>query len=507
LAMDFAQQGAGTINAKMKVYKQRTPKVSEHEHWKDFKFSNGKGAKDEISIELVAPWAADTPLISQYEGLKGYAAMYQINCRAADAQLAQSVAGAVQQDVQLALIPIFQFAIFYNLDLEINPGASMTIDGRTHGNVNLYLQPAAPLTFKGDVTSAGEIIPNKKPGDPVIRGGGSLTFKAEHDSGVMSLNLPIGTANTPEAVRQIVEIPPENESVNSELGKQRFYNNADVVIEVEDSGVTARGGGMANGNGTNLKWSSISNFVSLTGSFYDTREAKTVKLTEIDVSKFVIWNASATNALKNALKRDIHSIYVSDSRSVNSSTLQGIRIVNGATLPPLGLTIATPNPLYVLGHYNATGGAVGTHNTTNTKPAALIADAITMLSTGWKDSNSTKNLSSRVAANTTVNAAFLAGIVETGNGYYSGGVENFPRFLENWSGKTITYNGSMVVLYRSLHATGPWKGTGSLFGIYDAPNRDWGFDLNFRDPAKLPPLCPSVRALIRGQWRTIIPEA
>ena len=150
---------------------------------------------------------------------------------------------------------------------------------------------------------------------------------------------------------------------------------------------------------------------------------------------------------------------------------------------------------------------MGTHNTTNTKPAALIADAITMLSTGWKDSNSTKNLSSRVAANTTVNAAFLAGIVETGNGYYSGGVENFPRFLENWSGKTITYNGSMVVLYRSLHATGPWKGTGSLFGIYDAPNRDWGFDLNFRDPAKLPPLCPSVRALIRGQWRTIIPEA
>ena len=43
----------------------------------------------------------------------------------------------------------------------------------------------------------------------------------------------------------------------------------------------------------------------------------------------------------------------------------------------------------------------------------------------------------------------MAGIVETANNDYSGGVENFPRFLENWSGSTFTYNGSMVVLYLS----------------------------------------------------------
>jgi hypothetical protein len=127
------------------------------------------------------------------------------------------------------------------------------------------------------------------------------------------------------------------------------------------------------------------------------------------------------------------------------------------------------------------------------------------LSGNWNDANSAKALSQRTAVNTTVNAAFLAGIVETGNGYYSGGVENFPRFLENWSGKTFTYNGSMVVLFRSKFAAEPWRGTGNLINIYNPPNRNWFFDSNFLDPTKLPPLTPSVRAVIRGRWVTLAP--
>ena len=43
-----------------------------------------------------------------------------------------------------------------------------------------------------------------------------------------------------------------------------------------------------------------------------------------------------------------------------------------------------------------------------------------------------------------------------GDGSYSGGAENFPRFLENWSGKTLTYYGSMVELYQSQQAIGKW---------------------------------------------------
>jgi hypothetical protein len=264
---------------------------------------------------------------------------------------------------------------------------------------------------------------------------------------------------------------------------------------------------MANGTGANLKWSSISNFVTLTNAaMYDAREQKTVRLTEIDVSRFVSWNANSQNALKNALQRDINSIYVADLRTNAPGETHGIRLINGASLPPLGLTVPRPTPLRE-GHYNASGVSVGSHNTTNTKPAALVADAITVLSGSWNDANSKKTLSYRTAANTTVNAAFLAGIVETGNGYYSGGVENFPRFLENWSSRTFTYNGSMVVLFRSRHATGPWRGTGNTYQIYNPPVRDWSFDTAFLDPARLPPLTPSVRAVIRGQWQRAAPGA
>jgi hypothetical protein len=501
MAADFSKQGAATVNGKMPAYRLRTPKAAQHAHWGKYRFSNGRGSQDEIHVENIAAWNSGTPLASQYRGLKGYAATYRIRANATDLGVHQNLTAAVQQDVQLALVPIFQFAIFYNMDMEVNPGANMTVGGRTHGNANIYVQPGATLTFNGDVTGAGEIIHAKKPGDPLFRTTGTINYDGEHDSGVMSLNLPIGTVNTPNEVRKIVEIPPNNEPATSDLGKHRFYNNADLVIVVTDSGVSVRGGGIANGNGPNIGWDSISNFVSTTKSFYDSRERKTIQLTEIDVGGLVAWNATANNALKNALHRDINSIYVADNRTQTASTGPGVRLINGATLPPLGLTVATPVPLYVKGNFNATGASVGSGNTSSTRPAALIGDSINILSGSWNDANSTSGLGSRVASSTTVNAAFLAGIVPTGGGYYSGGVENFPRFLEDWSGRVFTYNGSMVVLFNSKLATSPWKGTGSSHGIYNPPTRNWFFDRNFLDPNKLPPLCPSVRAVIREKWR------
>ena len=139
------------------------------------------------------------------------------------------------------------------------------------------------------------------------------------------------------------------------------------------------------------------------------------------------------------------------------------------------------------------------NTTTYTKPAALIGDAITILSSAWNDANASQPIASRVAGNTTVNAALLGGIVPTTVGAYSGGVENFTRFLEDWSGKFLTYNGSMVVMYPSVTATAPWGGA----DVYSPPARLWAFDQNFLDVAKLPPSTPTARGLIRGRWSTI----
>jgi hypothetical protein len=232
------------------------------------------------------------------------------------------------------------------------------------------------------------------------------------------------------------------------------------------------------------------------------------------VGQLASWSGSGANPTVNTL-------YVVDKRttSTSSGNEPGVRLVNGATLPNGGLTVATPNPLYVQGNYNASGvsAAVGTTDTSNTKPAALIADAITILSTSWTrstgigsytatsgtyDQMSGSNTSYRPAGDTAVNAAFMAGIVPTSSSTgYSGGVENFPRFLENWSSRTFTYNGSMIVMFPSQIATAPWSGTGTY---YNPPTRKWNFDMNFTDPNKLPPNTPAVRTIVRGQW-SIVP--
>ena len=166
--------------------------------------------------------------------------------------------------------------------------------------------------------------------------------------------------------------------------------------------------------------------------------------------------------------------------------------------------MATGRPLYVWGDYNELNSAnLGTANTSTTRPASLVGDAITILSDSWSDANSTSPVGSRIASSTTVNAAFLTGAVETTLGHYSGGMENFPRFLETWgSANVFTYNGSMIKMFPSLYATNAWNNNNN---IYTPPKRNWAYDANFDDPTKLPPKTPSLLKVIRGQWANVAP--
>src|SRR5207253_806042 len=135
-----------------------------------------------------------------------------------------------------------------------------------------------------------------------------------------------------------------------------------------------------------------------------------VKATEIDVGKLISW--SATNRVIRPYQlRDVSSIYVADNRSQSPTSEPGVRLVNGAALPSRGLTVSSPNPVYIQGDYNAPAAMRGTTNTLATKPASIVADAVTILSSDWKDANSSGGIGSRIASPTTVNAALVAGIV------------------------------------------------------------------------------------------------
>jgi Tfp pilus assembly protein PilX len=68
----------------------------------------------------------------------------------------------VSQTFEAALVPIFQFAVFYNNDLEIAPGPAMTLGGRVHTNGDLWLQSDNSLSMDSYVTSAGHVYHGRK---------------------------------------------------------------------------------------------------------------------------------------------------------------------------------------------------------------------------------------------------------------------------------------------------------------------------------------------------------
>jgi hypothetical protein len=124
---------------------------------------------------------------------------------------------------------------------------------------------------------------------------------------------------------------------------------------------------------------------------------------------------------------------------------------------------------------------------------------VTILSNNWNDGQSFAlpyALSSRQASDTQVRFAMLAGDPITGyspseglNGSQNGGLINFKRFLESWSGDRLNYSGSLINLYNAFNNNGRHKPNGT---VYNPPTRDWTFEESFKDPNRLPPGTPFV---------------
>ncbi len=203
---------------------------------------------------------------------------------------------------------------------------------------------------------------------------------------------------------------------------------------------------------------------------------------------------------------------------------RGVRLINGTTIPGIydtttpantkGFTFASENGIYVEGNYNATGvNSVPTtgnsayseylpFNTAMHIPASVVGDAVTVLSNAWNDAESFAtpySANSRQAANTTVRFAMIAGDalankhVSPGQGgtgpwqNLNGGVHNFKRFLETWSGDRLDFSGSLINLFVAQNNNGTFK---CCETVYNPPVRNWVFDSTFLDPDRLPPGTP-----------------
>jgi len=196
-----------------------------------------------------------------------------------------------------------------------------------------------------------------------------------------------------------------------------------------------------------------------------------------------------------------------------------LKLVNGArgnvpTAPDGtgGFTVASENPVYVQGNYNADSA----WDLANPHAAAsVIADAVTFLSNNWSELNSFKNptrvdAGRRNATNTWYRLAIAAG---KGKSFErptwagaaedfgtDGGVHNFLRYIEDWGGLTLTYSGSLVSLYYSEYGTGVYKCCNT---VYSPPTRNYSFDTDFLNPSKLPPGTPRFRDIVNLGFQQI----
>jgi hypothetical protein len=554
-------------------------------------YSDTNGGANQISVYL-GSWTTNTvPLNSQFVGLYGMEQDCTITATATPIGQRFNVPATVCESIQFASIPLFQFAIFYNVDLEIDPGQAMTIKGSVWSNGGIWTG-ATVLTLANTVSAVG--IATNTANDPFCigyTGTGKATYSMaqQPEGGNDRITMPIGTNNDPATVEAIINLPPATYAMNtvaaySTNGQVYLANEADLYLTNWGiSSATPRGTNMilyyqdgitsTSGNPTPTNWDSttpywtqmpydfyimtnksakntfFTNWVSASTStnlnnvtniwyagysfvtnvfFYDWREGwnggsgiggkgKAVQAVQIDVGSFDAWlfgtNMSGgtnmnggqycnTICLSSSHKsHPIDSIYVYNSVPLTGTTLPAVRVVNGAMLPqhsaPKGFTVATPMPLYVWGNYNVsntTASSLGKNSTTYTWPAALMGDSITILSGSWKDSVISQM---PTPSTTTINAAMLEGIVRSTNSSYSGGLENFLRLLENWSGYTLWYNGSIMVMFPSQYATNYWQQTG---GYYNPPTRQWAFDTNFTQQVGLPPLTPQAKGVIRANW-------
>ncbi|MCK4574059.1 MAG: hypothetical protein KAU36_06795, partial [candidate division Zixibacteria bacterium] len=73
----------------------------------------------------------------------------------------------VSQSFEAAMVPLFQFAVFYENDLEIAPGPAMELRGRVHTNGDLWLQAGESLSMDSYVTAFGDIFHGRKGGGGV----------------------------------------------------------------------------------------------------------------------------------------------------------------------------------------------------------------------------------------------------------------------------------------------------------------------------------------------------
>jgi hypothetical protein len=481
---------------------------------------------DSFSIVKVGTVQNERITDGPFAGLYSLTQMVDIFSEASDPLNNSS---AVMVTAKAQAIPIFQFGVFYERDLEIHNGANMWFAGWVHSNGTIYLNSGARQYFEDLITTPDSVIWDRKDSHAVNNGtyiddavGTDVLlqfdsrsepvandFRARSDTDfdnrlqteayqVDTLRVPLPSGVAPAVVLEerlpgtdgpleiqakmswksdwYIEVPLDLLADPTDLCDEIIQTRDDVSKVLPSS-------------------SECEDIFTLQhNAFYDYKEGTYVDVINVDMSELFSWTGTDATRITNIL-------YIWFSGTTGGD-YPAVRIADGDALGN-PFTIATKHPMYVWGDYNDSGW----------EPSALMSDGITLLSNSWVDSQHQPGGTGGSLSGATTSRyymAVLAGHTPTPCDHevpgctvtpadYGGGLENYLRFLENWSGDTALYRGSLVSLHYSLSADGQW----SYGYYYTAPTRDWAFDTRFEDPANLPPGTPVVGNVIHTAFRPV----
>lgn len=117
-------------------------------------------------------------------------------------QTATNAQVTLQRQVNSYLIPLFQFGMFSDEDIELHPGPAFTFNGRVHANGNIYVN--GNVTFLSKVTTANEFVTD------VFRNGSPKTPS--------TISMQVGSVNSPITMGSVVDGPNFNGSTSGQRG-------------------------------------------------------------------------------------------------------------------------------------------------------------------------------------------------------------------------------------------------------------------------------------------------
>ncbi len=481
-------------------------------------------------------------------GIQSTHARYQVDSTAAEHGSQETL----HRIVDAVTTPIFQFAVFYTGDLEINPGPNMTLAGRVHTNGDLYLNCGGTLTLNTNyVHAVGDIFRHRK--DDPTRSDGTVDVREyvlnPFDLSELSSYFPLNSKSQMSALGVSTTSGYDSNFTNGfdadgdgafygpddwlpfALGALEYWDEPDgytagagETIKTGDHGLSAAVTPSINsiamfepapgGTGGDYDWDPAQGeYVPAPngsgafqkGFFHDQAGLSILSHPDGSWQAFDASGFEVTSSLSGAVS--ITSMY--DARQGGDVDVIQIDmgVLNSSgVFPANGL-------LYAAGYGIDTGtdlkGVKLVNGSTLGAPLTVVSEGAVYVQgdyniDGKKGASviaDAVNLLSNAwddtkdssglprAEETTFNLAFISGNHDTAVGSYNGGFENLPRFHENWAGVKCNITGSFVNAWLSQFATGNWVYGGNR---YTAPNRNWAYDTFFNDIANLPPFTPHV---------------